>query len=65
VFVALDASGRPKSIPKWTPETEHDRKLEAYAERLMALRKRMEEETGGISFDPESDVGSAVPARTA
>ena len=55
VFVALDASGRPKPVPKWTPETEHDRKLEAYAKRLMALRKNVEEELGELSLDPDPE----------
>ena len=63
VFVALDASGRPKPVPKWMPETEHDRKLEAYAKRLSELRKSVEQEMGGISFEAESDVGNAVAAR--
>jgi acyl-CoA hydrolase len=44
VFVALDADGRPGAVPAWTPETELDRALEGYAERLSALRKQMDAE---------------------
>ena len=44
VFVALDAVGRPKSVPRWRPENETDRALEAYATRLGALRKLMDVE---------------------
>jgi acyl-CoA hydrolase len=44
VFVALDADGRAASVPPWKAETELDRALEAYAERLAALRKQMDAE---------------------
>jgi acyl-CoA hydrolase len=44
VFVALDESGRPKPVPAWMPETEVDRALEAYALRLIELRRMMDAE---------------------
>lgn len=44
VYVALDDQGKPVSVPKWTPQTEEDRAMEAYALRLMELRKGIEEE---------------------
>src|ERR687890_327335 len=34
VFVALGPDGRPTQVPAWSPESELDRALEAYAERL-------------------------------
>jgi len=44
VFVGLDDEGRPRPVPKWVPRDEHDRQMETYALRLVALRKAMEEE---------------------
>jgi acyl-CoA hydrolase len=44
VFVALDVDGRPAPVPPWQPESELDRALEGYAERLSALRKQMDAE---------------------
>ena len=44
VFVALGADGRPASVPSWRPETELDRALEGFAERLSSLRKQMDAE---------------------
>jgi acyl-CoA hydrolase len=44
VFVALAENGRPKPVPPWTPVTETDRALEAYALRLVQLRKVMDAE---------------------
>jgi acyl-CoA hydrolase len=60
VFVALDGDARPTEVPAWTPESEIDRALEAYAKRLGDLRKQMdlemEQRLGGLadSFDAES-----------
>ncbi|PIQ62689.1 MAG: acyl-CoA thioesterase [Bacteroidetes bacterium CG12_big_fil_rev_8_21_14_0_65_60_17] len=39
VFIAVDEDGKPVRIPRWEPETEDDRRLEAYAMRIMELRK--------------------------
>jgi acyl-CoA hydrolase len=44
VFVALDEQGRPRSVPPWTPETDTDRALQAYAVRLIELRRLMDAE---------------------
>ena len=44
VFVALDTDGRPSAVPPWTPETDLDRALEAYAVRLGELRREMDAE---------------------
>ncbi len=44
VFVALDGQGRPTEVPKWEPESTEDHALQAYAIRMMELRKSIEEE---------------------
>lgn len=44
VFVALDAGGKPTSVPPWRAESEIDRALEGYAARLAVLRKQMDAE---------------------
>lgn len=44
VYVAIDEKGRPTPVPKWVPESADDRELEAYALRLMELRKGIEAE---------------------
>ncbi len=44
VFVAIGPKGRPAAVPAWRPETDLDRALEGYAERLSVLRKQMDAE---------------------
>jgi len=44
VFVAVDENGDPIPVPKWTPETEADKKREQYAVKLMELRRNIEDE---------------------
>jgi acyl-CoA hydrolase len=44
VFVALDEAGKAAPVPAWAPVTETDRALQAYALRLVELRKLMDEE---------------------
>jgi acyl-CoA hydrolase len=44
VFVALGPDGKPVGVPPWIPETDVDRALEGYAERLADLRKQMDAE---------------------
>jgi acyl-CoA hydrolase len=44
VFVALDADGKPTSVPPWEAESEIDRALEGYAARLAVLREQMDAE---------------------
>ncbi|WP_097461305.1 acyl-CoA thioesterase [Mangrovitalea sediminis] len=44
VFVAVDDSGNPITVPKWEPETEEDIELHQYAQKLMALRQSINQE---------------------
>lgn len=44
VFAAIDEQGQTVPVPKWTPQTEQEKSMEAYAHRLMNLRKTIEEE---------------------
>jgi acyl-CoA hydrolase len=44
VFAAVDEKGNTISVPKWVPQTEEDHQLEAYALKLMALSKQVENE---------------------
>ena len=53
VFVALGPEGQPVAVRPWKPETDLDRALEGYAERLAGLRKQMDAEM-------EDRLGSAL-----
>lgn len=44
VFVSVDENGKPLPVKKWTPETEQDKQLEAYALKLKNLRENIENE---------------------
>ena len=44
VFVAVDDEGNSVHVPKFTPETEHEKQMEQYAIKLMDLRKNIEDE---------------------
>ena len=44
VMVATDAAGKPTPVPKWQPQTEDDKSLAAYAQKLMELDKGIEQE---------------------
>ena len=44
VFVGVDADGHPVAVPSWEPITDEDKSLEAYAIKLMELRKKIDEE---------------------
>jgi len=44
VFVSLREDGRPQRVPSWTPVSDTDRALQAYALRLIELRKLMDAE---------------------
>ena len=44
VFVSLGENGRPQPVPAWTPVSDTDRALQAYALRLIELRKLMDAE---------------------
>jgi acyl-CoA hydrolase len=61
VFVALDAEGRPSPVNHWQPESELDRALEGYAERLSTLRKQMDAEMDARLGTLRPDAG-VVPA---
>ena len=44
VFVALDEEGQPAAVPPWEPQTEEEKAMQSYAQRLMGLGKKLEEE---------------------
>ncbi len=45
VFVALDSpDGKPTPVPPWQAETDEDRQLSDYAERMSSLSKAMEQQ---------------------
>jgi acyl-CoA hydrolase len=50
VFVALDSpdGGRPTPVPPWQPRDEEERRLQAYAQRLMTLSKEMEQQVAAM-----------------
>lgn len=48
VFVALDEHSEPAAVPAFTPETEHGRKLDAYAQRMIELRAQLQDETASF-----------------
>ena len=44
VFVALDGvEGKPTAVPAWLPQSDEDRRLAEYAQKVMALSKGIEE----------------------
>lgn len=45
VFAAVDDNGKTVPVPAWTPQTEEDKKLQAYAIKLSELRKEINEAT--------------------
>ena len=44
IFVAVDGQGAPLKVRPWQPVTAEDIKLETYAQKLMELRKGIQEE---------------------
>ena len=44
IFVAVDDAGQPVPVPSWEPQTEADRMMQSYAQKLMALRQDIEDE---------------------
>ncbi len=44
IFVAVDRDGHPIPVPAWEPHDDEDRNLQMYAQKLMELRKGLEEE---------------------
>ena len=51
VFVALDDAGQPTPVPKFTPESEPDRRLAAQAQRLKELRGVVDAEFAALNRD--------------
>ena len=43
VFVAMDDDRAPVAVPRWTPDTDEEKALSAYAVRLMGMRQEIEE----------------------
>lgn len=41
IFVALDEQGKTRPVPAWTPVSEEDKRLAAYAGRLKAMRSAL------------------------
>jgi len=48
VFVAVNEAGRPVAVPSWRPQQKGDVSLEAYAIRIMELRRRNQKELGRL-----------------
>lgn len=46
IFVALDDAGNPTEIPSWEPVDANDIAMKEYAQKLMELRRGIEEEMG-------------------
>jgi len=45
VFAAVDDDGKTIPVPAWLPQTEEEKKLQAYAIKLSELRKEINEAT--------------------
>ena len=60
VFVALDDKGRPRPVPSWTPVTDTDRALQAYALRMIDLRKMMDAELETHLLELEQSTAVAI-----
>ena len=44
VMVATDKDGKPTPVPSWEPQTDEDKALAAYAQKLMDLDKNISQE---------------------
>ena len=44
IFVAVDRDGKPLPVAPWQPQNEEDQLLQAYAQKLMAMRKDIDTE---------------------
>ena len=44
VMVATDEAGKPTPVPTWKPQSDDDKALAAYAQKLMELDKNIEQE---------------------
>ena len=58
VFVAVDENGKSVPVPKFIPQNEEERDLEAYARDLIQMRKdindRMDKRNNPAKLDPEA-----------
>ncbi|MFC7516717.1 acyl-CoA thioesterase [Herbaspirillum sp. GCM10030257] len=48
-FVAIDGGGDTVAVPRWTPVTEEDKRLEHHALQMAKMRKEQESEVLGLS----------------
>ena len=48
VFVSVDDNGSPVKVQSWQPQEEADLKLEAYARKLMEVRKSVQKEVNAF-----------------
>ena len=54
VFVALDSpDGKPTTVPPWQPDSDEDRRLADYAQRMMDLSKAMEQQVAEFKLAPQ------------
>jgi acyl-CoA hydrolase len=44
VFAAIDAAGNKAPVPAWVPGSDEDKAWSTYAQRMMTLRKQIEDE---------------------
>ncbi len=44
VFVSVDENGKPQKVKEWIPQTEKEKKLEEYAQKLNSLREQINNE---------------------
>jgi acyl-CoA hydrolase len=54
VFVALDDSGKPLRIRDFEPVTEHSKRLNAYAKRMIELREQLQTESQSFLITMEA-----------
>ena len=55
VFVALDAvEGKPVPVPPWTPETDQQRRISDYADKVMGLSKGIEDTMSQVQRDTDA-----------
>jgi acyl-CoA hydrolase len=53
-FVALDApEGQPTAVPPWVAQTEDDRILASYAEKIIAMSREQQQELDRVRHDIE------------
>ncbi|HEX6292392.1 MAG TPA: acyl-CoA thioesterase [Herpetosiphonaceae bacterium] len=63
IFVAVDQDGKPVAVPAWQPQSDADRVLHDYAQKLMALREGIEEQMRQYREQP-AERGTQEPRTT-